>query len=400
MLVLALEHSVAGATVLLPRLRVDEGVAPEDGLEPTTRLLAAPPLLAGRRLGGVAGPRPVRVHAEGVVREDGPEALLEAPLPLEVIHHRPSEVATEIDFILVDRLPHLRDVAGVESDAAGVEGAGVWLICRGRPAVLGHYQRRVVVAVFHPVKDLPEPPGRGEEPLRLRLRKAVVREEGEGGVVPGHRGVELRERGAVVVKAEKVRTTLQQLPLGIAELWQPIAENDPHLGRVVPRLAVDRISQPSQADQHPAFSCGDVQGALGPRFAPIRAVRDADLAPLLRLVLAPVELHGSGVCEEHVVPGDQGVDGYVAVFRDARRLPAARSQKCEGPRLVEGDPVLDAVAEGAVAKVHVVEPMLHDLPVRPAFCVARPPALFPWWVEEPLRQVPMVQGDEGRDSSR
>mmetsp|Transcript_18247 Transcript_18247/g.52737 ORF Transcript_18247/g.52737 Transcript_18247/m.52737 type:complete len:215 (+) Transcript_18247:280-924(+) len=113
------EDRVARATVARVA-RVHQSVAAIDPLDPAARILAATPLLAGRRLGHVVERRAVGIRAEAVIVEHHAEALLVPAPPLEVVHQRPCEVPADIDVVLVDRLAHLCGVVCVVGDARGV----------------------------------------------------------------------------------------------------------------------------------------------------------------------------------------------------------------------------------------------------------------------------------------
>mmetsp|Transcript_94762 Transcript_94762/g.306444 ORF Transcript_94762/g.306444 Transcript_94762/m.306444 type:complete len:389 (+) Transcript_94762:943-2109(+) len=211
-----------------------------------------------------------------------------------------------------------------------------------------------------------------------------------GGIVSG-------PGGAVVVEAVKIRRPLEELLLMVREIGQAVAVHLPHLGGVVALLAEDGIGHPAELEENRALCRGDVLGGSCLGLPPIAVVGDADL-PALVLELPPVKVHDGRVRVEQIVAANPGVRGHVAELRNARCLAPSRGQVEGGPRLVEGHPGLDAVAEGLEADLSIVNEFLGDRAIRLAFTVAGPPAPDLGRVQQALWQIPMVQGNVGRDA--
>ena len=128
----------------------------------------------------------------------------------------------------------------------------------------------------------------------------------------------------------------------------------------------DGVEEPAEHEVEAAAHGGAVIGGVGGRDEPVRDQGDADQPALRLLIAGAVERHGLGVSEEDVVRHDVGLPRRVAGEAgrgDVRRAAAGG----EGPRgvatlrvrpgLVEGGPVLDAVAElheADLGEVHVV----------------------------------------------
>ena len=83
------------------------------------------------------------------------------------------------------------------------------------------------------------------------------------------------------------------------------------------------------------------------------------------------------------------LEGQGSVSRAGGVVAEHVAQERDAPRLVVGDPVVDAVAEAAGNDIGVVDEGVHRGAVGPA---AR--------VLQGLGQVPMVQGDKGADARR
>mmetsp|Transcript_42738 Transcript_42738/g.118985 ORF Transcript_42738/g.118985 Transcript_42738/m.118985 type:complete len:278 (+) Transcript_42738:981-1814(+) len=205
--------------------------------------------------------------------------------------------------------------------------------------------------------------------------------------------------GAVVVQGKEVRASIDERALLLGEVRQAAAEEPAHRRWVVALATEDGVGEPAQVEAHPAHRGCDVRRVVALGLTPVAVQRDADLPTLPLLVLLPIQGHGMGVRDEHVVAGDVRVDRPVRKLGMARCLAPAGSQVREGPRLIECEPHLHTVAKGRKAYIDKIEEIFQDLLGRlQSLIVPCPPGLLLRRVEEALWQVPVVERDVRRDA--
>ena len=188
-----------------------------------------------------------------------------------------------------------------------------------------------------------------------------------------------------MLQGEEVgRVAKEALLLG-RERRQAAPNPPPHARGVVPRI--ERVGKPAQIKFHRALRGQQVRRSLARGLAPIGVEGNGDEAALRRLELAAVARRRVRVREQHVVRRDVGL---------ARRpnAPPGRVLAARVPidrvvgGLVEGDPVLDAVAEALKAKRRV----LHE---RARRRFREPPVVLQLQCE---RKIPVVERDDRVDA--
>ena len=199
------------------------------------------------------------------------------------------------------------------------------------------------------------------------------RPSGAGPVPPAH----------VEVHAEEVERSRDRREVpGL----QRVAE--PRAAVVEQGLDVGRVPGAEQGIEEPAVrvAVAKLGGApvllrVAVRRGHLEIERDPDPA---RQTQRTVDLHRSGVSEQHVV---RGADGLPKVGVAGRMAAGLVADECRHPRLVQRHPLRDAVAQRAEHGGCVVGEALGGLPGGPA----SEPRL------QRLRQVPVVQRHDRRD---
>jgi hypothetical protein len=327
-----------------------------------------------------------------VVDPDDAEPLAEAVAPFEVVEQRPDEVTAHVDAALHGAM-HGRDVPAEVVDALRIVDGAVDHDVVERRAVLGDDERQLRELLVHVEQELLESVRR-DVPAHLRVR-AVLRQELHG-VRPGPRRAggrlvtvgcracaravpELHRGGRVVVHAEEVDRLVDELEVAVPD-ERPVGDALGVLEQVGRVCAVQQ-----RAGECPVREGVDLAHRLGAALADsaqrVQVERDGEL----RIVANDPPQFGEreSVGEVQVVNRGERIRPVGA----ARGVRAGAVAEVGGaPRLVEGRPGRDAIAEGLADHGRVLGEAVRRVAVRPAAGIL-----------ERLRQVPVVQGGDGRD---
>ena len=208
--------------------------------------------------------------------------------------------------------------------------------------------------------------------------EVVSRPPGRVGLL-GLRGADTARE--VVVHAEEVQRRPDDLEVTVLEEAE-VGHRLPHrAGRLRVATGEDRLGEQEVRQQQRPVRSGPVGLAVGDRRHRLQVERDAQLVAWGQC--RPQPLDRQPVPQQQVVGGGQGSVPLLG----ARGVPAAGvAQDGGAERLVEGDPAVHPVAEVLLGDLRVLGEALGG--------VADPPATR---VLQRLGQVPVVEGDRGRD---